>query len=290
MEALLLGLLAALAWGLHDFSVRLIGGRAPVAAMLSVVLLVGSVALVPFVVAGGGFAGLNRETAALAIAAGLAFLIANFGLYNAFAIGPVRLVAPICGAYPVLSVAFAIGRGEAANALIWAGVLAVVAGIAIVARGEAPTGGSSEQKAAQASARLRAIGFAVLAGTGFAVAFALAQWAAESVGAAAVTFVGRIAALAVVSGIILARGVALLRPTADIWKPLCLMGALDVSALAFIAWAADLPRAEFASVASSVFGIVTILLAWRILGERLRPAQWAGVSTVFAGIAMLGLV
>jgi drug/metabolite transporter (DMT)-like permease len=290
MEALLLGLLAALAWGLHDFSVRLIGGRAPISAMICVVLSAGSVALVPLVMATGGFSGLRGETAALAVAAGLAFLVANFGLYKALAIGPVRLVAPICGAYPVLSVLFAIARGEAANALVWAGVLAVVAGIAIVARGEAPTGTSPEQRAAQDAERLRAIGFAALASLCFAVTFALAQWAAESVGAAAVTFVGRIAALAVVSGIILARGVELLRPTAGIWKPLCLMGALDVGALALIAWAAEMPRAEFASVAASVFGIVTILLAWRVLGERLRPAQWAGVGTVFAGIVTLGLV
>jgi uncharacterized membrane protein len=290
MEAVIFGLVAALAWGLHDFSVRLIGGRAPIIAMIGVVLVVGSVALLPFAVATGGLRGLDGTAAMLAVGSGLAFLVANVGLYNAFAIGPVRLVAPICGAYPVLSVAFAIGRGETANAVVWAGVAAVVGGIAIVARGESTAGEVAADRLERIRQGRRAIGFATMACAGFAVAFGLAQWAAETAGAATVTLIGRVFAIAVVAGVILARGPALLRPALGQWKPLCLMGLLDVGALALIALAADLPRAEFASVASSVFGIVTILLAWRVLGEGLRPVQWAGVGTVFAGIATLGLV
>jgi drug/metabolite transporter (DMT)-like permease len=36
--------------------------------------------------------------------------------------------------------------------------------------------------------------------------------------------------------------------------------------------------------------LVTILLAWRFLGEAMKPVQWLGALTVFAGIATLGLV
>lgn len=67
------------------------------------------------------------------------------------------------------------------------------------------------------------------------------------------------------------------------------MGCLDVGALTAVTLAGGLPNAEFAAVASSIFGIVTILLAWRFLNEPMRPSQWAGVALVFAGIATLGL-
>ena len=46
-------------------------------------------------------------------------------------------------------------------------------------------------------------------------------------------------------------------------------------------------HAEYAAVAASLFGVVTILLAWRFLGERLGRVQGAGLALVFAGIATL---
>jgi uncharacterized membrane protein len=36
-----------------------------------------------------------------------------------------------------------------------------------------------------------------------------------------------------------------------------------------------------------LFGVLTILLAWKILNEAVLPAQWLGIITVFAGIAAL---
>ena len=36
-----------------------------------------------------------------------------------------------------------------------------------------------------------------------------------------------------------------------------------------------------------LYRIITILLAWRILRETMRPVQWAGVACVFAGVGWL---
>jgi len=70
-------------------------------------------------------------------------------------------------------------------------------------------------------------------------------------------------------------------------SPALLAGLLDVAALGFVLAAGGLPHPEFAAVTSSVFGMVTILLAWRFLGEGMRPVQWIGVGVVFTGIAYL---
>ena len=70
---------------------------------------------------------------------------------------------------------------------------------------------------------------------------------------------------------------------------LVLMGLLDIVALGLVLAAGNLPNPAYAAVASSVFGIITILLAWRFLREPIARLQWGGIALVFAGIAYLAL-
>lgn len=277
--ALSLGLLAALCWGLHDFTIRRVGGKADVAAMFAIVTVFGLLPLIPIAVFVGGWVAVGAQQALLALAAGVGTVSANIALYRAFTIGPVSLVAPICGAYPVLSVLFAIARGQEAGAQEWLAVLAVVAGVAIVARGE---GGASQ------GSRIAAAAWAALASVSFAVTFGLAQWSAETGAHMPVAAITRMTALVIALLWLFQR-----RPSfgglGSIWPALLLMGVLDVGAVSMVTLAGGMENAEYAAVASSIFGIVTILLAWKFLHEPMRAYQWGGVALVFAGIAALGL-
>ncbi len=280
MQSLILGLLAALLWGLHDFTVRKIGPKADAAALYLIVLTVGAALLLPLAVFAGGWQTLTAPVLRLTLASGVAAALAGYGLYRAFAIGPVRLVAPICGAFPLLSVAFAVARGAEAVPLVWLGVAAVVGGIAIVARGESDDVAGSKRAA---------VAWSGLACVNFAATFGLLQWAAELGADLPVSLLSRLAAcVAMLAWVILQR--IDLKPAFSLLPQLALMGALDVTALTAVTIAGGFARPEFASVAASIFGIVTILLAWRFLGEGLKPVQWAGAVVVFAGIAVLGLV
>lgn len=279
MIALSLGLFAALCWGLHDFTIRRVGGKADVAAMFALVTVFGLIPLVPIAIFVGGWEAIGTQQLLLALAAGVGTVSANIALYRAFTIGPVSLVAPICGSYPVLSVLFAIARGQEAGLQEWLAVLAVVAGVAIVARGEGGTSSGS---------RIAAAGWAALASVSFAVTFGLAQWSAETGAHMPVAAITRVTALTIALIWLLQR-----RPTLGglgaIWPALLLMGFLDVCAVSAVTLAGGMENAEYASVASSIFGIVTILLAWKFLREPMRAYQWGGVAMVFAGIAALGL-
>ncbi len=53
MQSLILGLLAALLWGLHDFTVRKIGPKADAAALYLIVLTVGAALMMPLAVFAG---------------------------------------------------------------------------------------------------------------------------------------------------------------------------------------------------------------------------------------------
>jgi drug/metabolite transporter (DMT)-like permease len=48
-----------------------------------------------------------------------------------------------------------------------------------------------------------------------------------------------------------------------------------------------LPDPEFATVVSSAFGAVTVLLARAFLKEPIAPAQLAGMVLIFGGVAAL---
>ncbi|PLL11471.1 EamA/RhaT family transporter [Tabrizicola sp. TH137] len=277
--AVSLGLVAALCWGLHDFTIRRVGGKADVAAMFALVTIFGLIPLVPIALLVGGWGAIGTQQVLLALAAGVGTVCANIALYRAFTIGPVSLVAPICGSYPVLSVLFAIARGQEAGLQEWLAVLAVVAGVAIVARGE---GGASS------GSRVAAAGWAALASVSFAVTFGLAQWSAETGAHMPVAAITRVTAL-VIAGVWLLQRRPSFAGLGGIWPALLLMGCLDVCAVSAVTLAGGMENAEYASVASSIFGIVTILLAWKFLHEPMRAFQWGGVALVFAGIAALGL-
>ena len=65
------------------------------------------------------------------------------------------------------------------------------------------------------------------------------------------------------------------------------MGLLDAIALGTVLTAGIYPHPEYASAASSIFGLVTVLLAWVFLKEAINVTQWLGVLVIFTSIAYL---
>jgi hypothetical protein len=96
----------------------------------------------------------------------------------------------------------------------------------------------------------------------------------------------RLAAIAVMVPILLWEPVRELPPR-PILALLVLMGGLDALALGAVLVAGGLAHAEFAAVAASVFGIVTVLIAWAVLREPITAPQWGGVLLAFAAIGYL---
>lgn len=277
MESLFLGLTAALVWGLHDFSVRRVSATASAGALYLLVLGFGVLWILPFALAAPGWGELTSGLIGFTTFAGLVYAFGVYALYRAFAIGPVRLVAPICGAYPLLSVGLAMVQGQEITALVWLAALAVVGGVALVARGE---GGEASGN------RRAAILWAVAAATGFFASLGMLHSAAEQAADLPVALIARVAGCLGILALVLAQRTPI-RPAFSVWKTLALMAALDLGGMFAVTAAGSFDRPEFASVTSSCFGLVTVLLAWRFLGEPVRPVQWAGIATVFAGVAIL---
>ena len=281
MSALALGLVAALCWGIHDVTVRRISQTVPLMATLLGVLVVGALFQLAAMSARGGFTALPREALIFAILAGFAFTIASSALYGAFQRGPVRIVAPVIGSFPIMAVALASLTGALITPLQWAAVVAVVAGIAIVA-------GFSDEAEDIYPPLKPTIALSILGAFGFFATFALGQEAARLADDLPAIFVTRLTSVAV-----LLLAILLLR--LPIWPGraalpfVAIMGVLDGIALLSVLSAGDMPSAEFAVVASSVFGLVTIILARIFLSEGMTWAQWGGCLLTFSAIGYLAL-
>jgi drug/metabolite transporter (DMT)-like permease len=283
MLALGFGLTAALLWAVHDLLARKLSQGAALLPIIAVVLATGTLGLVPVALWRGGWGAMTGLAWGMAALSGLAFALAIGGLYRAFSLAPVRVVSPVVGAYPLLTLVIAVAQGRAVTGGDWLAVMAIVTGIAIVAlaaRGDAPEGYAAPPGVA--------VAWAALSATGFAVTFALAQEATRRGADLPVMLTGRVVALAVIAALLARHPGHRAAPRAQVGV-LALMGLADALALGCVTASGGLPRAEYAAVASSLFGVLTVLLAARFLKEQVRPVQWLGIAAVFSGIAALGL-
>ncbi|MFT4700142.1 MAG: drug/metabolite transporter (DMT)-like permease [Yoonia sp.] len=279
MNTLVLGLIAAVCWGFHDICVRFLSQKTPLTACVFVVLLTGLIFHGGLITVTGEFHALPARAVWAALGAGVFFVIATLGLYYAFQRGPVRLVAPLIASYPILSVGLAAWQGTPIGVLQWAAVIAIVAGVALVAA-------LSDTTADDTPPKTRTIAYALIASIGFAGTFALGQYAAEISHEMPATLVTRILTVVLVTAIFLVR-------KQPFWpgKPalpwLIAMGIADGIALLCVVSAGSLANPQYASVTSSMFGLLTILLAWVFLKEKMSAPQWVGCVVAFCGVGYL---
>ena len=280
MLALICGLGSAIAWAVHDLLVRRLAQTGAVLPLIVVVVVAGCVALLLPAMIWGGWSRMTPSAYGFSVATGVAYIAGMMGLYSAFKLAPVRVVAPVLGSFPMISLAIAAAQGKTVATVEWLAVIAIVLGIALVAV-------LSRNAESDASVRLGpALGWAVLGAAGFATTFALGQEAARQGAELPAIVVARIvAAIGIVCLAILSR--APMTEVRGMLPTLALMGILDATALGLVQAAARLPNPEYAAITSALFGMLTILLAWRFLGEQVRPPQWLGIAMVFAGIAVL---
>ena len=281
MSSLGLGLIAAFCWGLHDIAVRWLSRSVQLMAALFWVLIAGLIFHSAVIVHSGEAIRPSAQGLWLSVASGAAYLAAGLGLYYAFARGPVRLVAPIIGAYPMLSLGLAALTGAVITLGQIMAVLLIVVGVAVTA---ALSNHDTENDPAAGPTIL----LSILSSAGFAVTFKLGHMATELDGELSATLFARLTGLALLTVLMLVRR-ASFWPGGRALPVLAAMGTLDGIALLAVVAAGNLPAPELAAVASSMFGLFTVVLAAVLLKERMSLPQWTGCIMAFAGIGYLAL-
>ncbi|KLN59064.1 hypothetical protein WH96_19610 [Kiloniella spongiae] len=277
--SLILGLLAAFSWGIHDVCVRYISQKSDIFTAFLTVLIVGTFFTAPIALTMGDWQAMTDLGYYFSIASGLFYAIGGISLYLAFSIGPVRIAAPIIGAYPIISIGWASLTGETVSFQEWGAVLVIVIGISMVTKLSDKTNKESVQR--------QQIIWSILSCFSFAATFAAGHTATRYGGEIPVILIARFASII---GILFL--VFIMRKNLNFqFKQLPIlssMGILDALALGLVTAAGTLPNPEYAAVTSSLFGMLTVILAWAFLKETMTLSQWSSVILVFVGVGILG--
>lgn len=285
MIAISFGLCAAFAWGIHDILIRYISQKLGILVSLFSVLVFGALAQSFLAGVLGTPSDLSQDGLGLSLAAGVAFSFACIGHYNAFQRGPVRLVAPIIGCYPVLAFAFAAANDKAMSPLQWFSLAVLIFGIALVAR-------SSDKQVEDASYSInKTLFYCVMAMVGFAITFELGQRASAVGDPLYSSLITRTTTIAIIGALLINQnrksGNKFVRLEPRALVVLAFMGVLDAIALGLVLSAGTLQSPELTSAASSIFGLITVVLGWMFMREKVNIIQWAGIAAVFSAIAYL---
>ena len=313
--AIILGLTGAVCWGGADFAARFASRRVGAYRTLFFMQFFGFIALSAYLkFRGGFFEGIapGWHPWALAALAGVINMIASLSLYYSFQIGVMSIVAPVSSAYPALTVALAIASGERITALRGAGLAVTLVGVILAATTFTPSAASPvnqspvnsnpvekstaketavKETAAKKTAHLsKGVSWALLAALGFGVLFwFLGFYVVPAVGPTISVWVIRLTSFSILALAAIPARQSLKLPSGSVWWLLAAVGFLDTAA--FVANNAGLHTGQVSvvSVLASLYGAVTVLLAWIFLRERLERSQWLGIILIFAGIVLVSI-
>ena len=285
MISVLLGVCAALSWSIHDILARSLAARIDPFRIAALGMVAGGVLLSGHAVTSETLSTARPATLLLAASLGLAYGFGVAGLFKAFSLGPVTVVAPLTAAYPILVVLWGIFHGLAPTPLQWAAAAAALAGAFIVARFGHADGGINTVKRSDLPALA---GFCLLSAVGYAAAVVLGQSAAVEIGEVEATWLSRPVALISIAPFLWGE-----RRPAPLalrhWSGVFAMGGLDVLGVIAVNAAGHYPNAEFAAIGISSYGATAVILALLFLKEKVALAQWGGILLITIGVTVLSL-
>lgn len=276
--AALLALISSGLWGAADYHAGNLSKKFPPTAVLSVTQIIGLIFGVILATGTGSWdaQALGSDGYLLpGIAAGFCGYLGLICLYRALATGRMGVVSPISamsGVVPVLYAVFFLD--ERFSTLVTVGIVLALLG-AFMASGPEISQGLP----------LKPILLALGAAVGFGAALSFMAEGSQS--SALMTMVAMRAATFVVSVAILVR----LRGTGGMGKahtPLLLfIGVADFSANLILGVATTKGFVSLAMVLGSLYPIMTALLAFKYLHERLHKIQYAGIASAVLGVALI---
>lgn len=276
--AALLALISSGMWGAADYLAGNLSKKFPPTAVLSITQIIGLIFGLILAVSTGAFdAQALGEGGYLVpgIVAGLAGYIGLICLYRALATGRMGVVSPISAMSGIVPVLYAlIFLGERFTILVSIGVIFALLG-AFLASGPELSQGFS----------LKPVFLALGAAIGFGTALTFMAQGSES--SALMTMVSMRAATLFISIAILFR----LRGTGGLGKShiglLIFIGIADFSANLILGIATTRGLVSLAMVLGSLYPIMTALLAFIFLKERLHRVQYAGIVSAVFGVALI---
>jgi drug/metabolite transporter (DMT)-like permease len=285
MIAILLGLFAALCWGVHDLLARATAPRIGPFRLALWVMLVGAALLAIPALQSEKWATADTRSIIFALLLGVTYALGVGGLFKAFSLAPISVVGPFTAGYPALVVLWGVFNGLAPTVFEWLAVFLILAGAAVVSKTGHADGGIN----AVAPGKLKIVVAASAAAClGYSSSIIMGQTAALTLGEFETTFLSRFPAALMLLPLAL-------RETTDGnaigtkgWTVILAMAILDVLAVSGINYSGQFDNKELAAMGISAYGGLAVVLAMVFLKERVSPGQWCGIALVVAGVCIMG--
>ena len=275
--ATILALFSSLLWGSADFLGGKLTKRYPALAVTAVSQSFGLITGILIVVISSSWLlpSLSWSNYLLpGVFAGLLGFIGLIAFYTGLATGQMGVVAPISALSVLIPLTIAFINGEKPNSMQLSGMSIALIG-AVFASGPEIKSGMT----------IRPLVYAVIAAFGFggAVAF-IAQGSSSS---AIMTMTTMRFTTFIVSLFLLAKYRTLGGLSKKNIPILIVIGAADFIANLFLGVATTKGLVSLAVVLGSLYPIVTALLAFKLLQERLHKVQYVGIAFAITGVAFI---
>ena len=279
MSSILYGLGAALGWGAGDFTGGLASRKTGAYRAVFYSEVVGVFLL--FIML--GVFGENFPNLKIWLIAMLAGAIGTLGLmllYHSMTLGLMSISAPVsallAAVLPVIVSAFREGLPDLP---IFIGFGFALAAVWLVSQ--------SEDGVKDILSHLSDLKLPMLAGVGFGLYFILMHEATSSGATIWPMLASRTGGTLLIAAYIFISRTSFRVEDKSAWTFLILNGFFDIAGNVFFILSGQAGRLDVASVLSSLFSGVTVMLAWIFLKERLTRGQWLGVVSALVAIVLM---
>jgi drug/metabolite transporter (DMT)-like permease len=283
---ILLGLTAALSWGLADYFAALASRRTGSFRVVLGFHLAAMVLLTALLVATGeGISDVSGADLAWFAFLGVLGGVSYLAFYRALAIGPISIVSPIVSAYAAVTVVCAVViGGERLAAGETAAIVVVILGVLLA---------SSDLAQMRHLERVALLGILLALATAVVIGafvYGVAYFSAEYGWLVPIFLARGFSTLFLV--LVALRGGEWRFPDRSPRLLMTIAGIAIVDTLGYVAFNFGVRHADTSVVATAAapYAVVPIVAGVFLLHERPRSTQWAGIGLVIAGLVLLGLV
>jgi drug/metabolite transporter (DMT)-like permease len=270
------GLIASLGWGIADFGGGLASMRAPVLGVLFTSQLFSLIVAIPMLL-------LVTEPPMAMGDVLLAALGGSFGafglalLYRGLSVGRMGVVAPIAAVITAgMPVAVGFVTEGIPSALVIVGIVLAGVGVVLVSVSPAPPGGGPS-----------GLVYGLGAGFLFGLFPILTSGIADEVLAQPVVTV-RIASILSIAAFLLVRRPAWQVPR-RLWPAMFGLGIVDMIATAAFLAAISIGPLAIAAVLTSLYPVVTVILAALVLRERISALHAVGIAAAATAVVLIAV-
>lgn len=271
-----LGLAAALLYGIGDFAGGIASRRHTAITVLLLSYPVGAVLMALMLPLFGGH--LDARATVFGIAGGAAGLLGVVVMYSLMTIAPINVISPVTAVLAaIVPVVVGVGIGERPAISAWFGILLGLAAVVLVSR--------TTEDHPHGRIAARTIALAFLSGLGFGMYFVLLARAGDDTGLWPLV-ISRFSSAALIVPLALARGaVALVR--GRMAGVVLLAGSCDALANMCFLLASRHGLLSLASVLTSLYPAATVVLAVVLLREHTSTTQRVGLALAGASIVLI---